>query len=96
LRISGRSGASGPPRDCEVDPLGHCQPIDALQHEGQVEAELELDDDRRLVAAPGNEVAAPDLALHFVALPFEERFYRPIEPHLRIGVIMLLVHADDY
>ena len=103
MRISGLSGASGPPRrmplgsrDREIDPLRQRQPVDALQYQRQVEAQFELDDDRRLVAAPGDEVAASDLALDLVALPFEELLYRRIERRLQVGVIMLWLHAEHY
>ncbi len=83
-------------RDREVDPLGQCEPVDALQYQRQVEAQLELHDDRRLVAAPGDEVAASDLAFDLIALALEELLYRRIERRLKVSVIMLLLHAEHY
>src|SRR6266851_3754724 len=75
LRISALSGAS----NSEIDPLGQCQAVDALQDQRQVEAELELDDDRRFVTAPSDDVAALDLALDLVTLEFEELLDRRIK-----------------
>ena len=93
-----RPAASTPlgSRHRQIDPLGQRQPVDALQHQWQVEAQFELDHDRRLVAAPGDEVAASDLALDLVALTFEELLYRRIERRLQVGVIMLWLHAEHY
>ena len=63
----------------QIDPLGQRQPVDPLQHQREAEAQLQLDDDHRLVAAPGDEVTAPDLALNRVTPPFEELLDRHIE-----------------
>ncbi len=67
-----------------------------MQYQRQVEAQFELDDDRRLVATPSDEVAASDLAFDLVPLPFEELLYRRIERRLQVGVIILLLHAEHY
>ena len=53
----------------EVDRVGHRQPVDPLVDQRQGEGPLELHDDRRLVAADADDVAARDLALDLVALP---------------------------
>jgi hypothetical protein len=44
-----------------------------LQYQREAEAQLQLDDHQRFVAAPSDDVAAPDLALDLVAAPFEKR-----------------------
>ena len=48
--------------------------VDALQHEFEIEAELEFanDNDRRLAGAQGQEVAAADFAFDGKTQPFEE------------------------
>ena len=78
---SGRQAARGArrTRHREVDALADRQPVDALQHQPQREAQFQLDDDRRLVAAPRDEVAAIDLALDLEAASLEEPFDRPIK-----------------
>src|SRR5690606_6996127 len=53
--------------------------IDTLQQQDEVEGLLQLDDDRRLVAAAGDQVAAADLRLHGIALAFQESLHRLIE-----------------
>ena len=82
-RVRGAAARAPParwrPRYGQIDPFGQRQPVDPLQYQRQAEPQLELDDDRRLVAAPGDEVATFDLALDLVASPFEERLYRNIE-----------------
>jgi hypothetical protein len=47
-------------------------------------------------SAPRDEVAASDLALDLVPLPFEELLYRRIERRLQVGVIILMLHAEHY
>ena len=61
----------------EHDPPGVGRPraVDALQHQFQREAQLQLgdDDDRGLCAAHRDDVAAADLPLRLEALPLQER-----------------------
>ena len=73
------AGAARRARHRQVDALADRQPVDALQHQPQGEAQFQLDDDRRLVAAAGDEVAAIDLALDHKAAALEEPFDRPIK-----------------
>ena len=49
---------------------------------------------RRLVAAPGDEVAAADFGLHLIAAPLEQLLDRPVERRLPEGVIILSLHAE--
>src|SRR5262249_46426860 len=49
-------------RHGEIDAIGQRQTIDALQHEREIESELQLDDDRWLVAPGGDDVTSEDLA----------------------------------
>jgi len=58
--------------DGKIDAFRQGKPVDALEHEGEAEAELQLDDHRRLVAPDRDDVAAADLGLDVVALTFEE------------------------
>ena len=58
------------PRHRKVDALAEREPVHPLQQQGEAQAKLELDDDRRLVAAAGNEVAAAHLSLDRRSLAF--------------------------
>src|SRR5215471_10248882 len=60
------------------------RPIDALQHKLEIEAELQFadDDERRFLAADGDEIAAADFALHLEAETLEEALHREIERRL--------------
>src|SRR5262249_10085905 len=73
-------GANGEP-----DLIGSNRAIHPLQHEIEVEPELQLSDhdDRRTVAAKSDEVAAADLALHLEPKGLEEPLYRSIERSLQ-------------
>src|SRR5206468_9530539 len=75
--------ASAPPAarsaDGKIDTIGQGEPVDALKHEGEAEAELQLDDHRRLVAPDRDDVTAADLRLDVVALTFEEGLDRRIQ-----------------
>ena len=57
------------------------RPINPLQHEFEIECELQLadDDERRLLPAQRHEIATADLALHVEPKQFEEALYRSIE-----------------
>ena len=65
--------------------VGGYRAIHALQHEVQIEAELQLPDhdDRRAVPAQGNEVAAADLPLHIESQGLEEPFDGQIKRSLQ-------------
>ena len=63
----------------EVHAVGQRKPIDALEHERKIEGELQFDDHGRLVAPRPDDVAAANLGLDVVALPFEKRFDSRIE-----------------
>src|SRR5260370_29943307 len=69
----------GWPRAGETAPLGQRQPVHTLQYQCQAEAQLQLDDHQRFVAAPSDEITTPDLALDLVAAPFEEFLDRHVE-----------------
>jgi hypothetical protein len=60
----------------EPDLVAGAGAIDALQHEFEVERELQFadDDDRRFVPAERNQVAAADFAFDGEAEAFEEAF----------------------
>ena len=60
----------------EPDLVAGRRAVDALQDELEIEAELEFadDDERRLVAAQRDEIAAADLALHAEAERSRKRF----------------------
>src|SRR5437667_1836024 len=73
------------PADREIDAVRQGKPIDALQEEREAEAQLELDDHGRPVAARRHDVAAADLRLDAVALTLEERLDRRIEVALGGG-----------
>src|SRR5262245_28191147 len=60
--------AAALPADREVDAIGERQPIDALQDQRESEAQLQLHDHRRLVAADGHDVTAAHLGLDVVSL----------------------------
>ena len=66
-------------RHRQIDALAQSQPVDPLQHQRERKAKLQLDDDDRLGAAPGDEVATLHFALHLVAAAFEKALDRPIE-----------------
>jgi hypothetical protein len=87
---------AGPGADREVDGIGQCQPVDALQHQAQAEAALELHHDRRVVPAHGDDVAPVHLALHVIALRGEEVLDRRIKLGLgRQRPSITLVHQVD-
>src|SRR5206468_3095806 len=44
--------------DGQIDAIRQGEPVDTLEHEGEAEAELQLDDHRRLVAPDRDDVAA--------------------------------------
>src|SRR5205085_10682030 len=73
------AGAARGARHREIDTLADRQPVDALQHERQREAQFQFDDDRRRVAAVCDEIAAIDLALHIEAAFLAEPLDRQIE-----------------
>jgi hypothetical protein len=56
-----------------------------LQHELEVEGELQLadDDERRLLAADRDEIATADFALDVEAEGLEEPFHRDVERGLQ-------------
>src|SRR5262245_16977801 len=66
------------------DLIASRRPIDALQHKLEIEAELQFadDDERRFLAADGDEIAAADFALHLEAETLEEALHREIERRL--------------
>ena len=70
-------------RHRHIDALADREPVDALQQQREREAQLQLDDDRRLVApvvdVAGDEIAAAHLALDLVAARFEEALDRRVE-----------------
>src|SRR3546814_12658472 len=72
----GRAGRRG---EGEVDLIADREAVDALQQEREVEGLLQLDDDRRLLAAPGDQAAAADLRLHAIALACQDGLHRFIE-----------------
>ena len=61
-----------PRPDGDVHGIGHRQAVQALEHDREPEHPLELDNDRRFVAADADDVTALDLALHVVALGGEQ------------------------
>jgi hypothetical protein len=79
IRGHRRTTAPARTRDGEIDTIRERKPVHALEHEGEVELELQLDDDRRLVTARPDGVTAPDLALDLVALSLEKRLDGRIE-----------------
>src|SRR5262249_37975912 len=84
-------GAGGPAasraQHRQVDAIGEREAIDALEHEREIEGELQLDDDRRLNAARRDDVAAADLALDVVPLGRQEPLDGGIQSRLpRPGV----------
>src|SRR5262245_20809271 len=74
------------------DLIASRRPIDALQHKLEIEAELQFadHDERRLLAADGDEVAAADLALHLEAEGLEEALHREVERRLPRRKLRLL------
>src|SRR5262245_40265780 len=75
--------AAAAPRAAHGQPdliAGHA-PIDALQHELEVEAELQFTDDheRRLLAPDRDEIAAADLAFDVKAEGLEETLHREVQ-----------------
>src|SRR5262249_33216354 len=79
VRRGGLAAVADAARHGKIDGIAERQALDALEHERQVEAQLQLDDDERFLAASRDEIAAPDLALDVVALPLEEALHRQIE-----------------
>ena len=77
-------GPSGP-ENGEVDKIAQRHPRHRLMEESKREAELELDDHRLLAAPHRDEVGRPDLALHRIAPPLEERLHRRVEIRLTHG-----------
>ena len=75
-----RSAVAVPTPFCRLDrgsdAVGAAHAVEALQHQFQREAELELadDEDGRVGVADGDDVAAPDLPFDGEALGFEEGF----------------------
>ncbi len=67
--------------DRQPDVVGGAHAVEALQHEFQGEAEVELADheDGRFGIADGDDVAAPDLPFDGEALGFEEGFDGGVE-----------------
>src|SRR5690606_24544271 len=63
------------------DLVGDAGTIDSLQHQVEVEGELELadDDDGRIGGAEAEQIAGADLALDLIAGRFEESLDRLIE-----------------
>src|SRR3546814_18263115 len=72
-------GRAGRRSEGEVDLIADREAVDALQQEREVEGLLQLDDDRRLVAAAGDQVAAAALRLPGIALAFQAGLPRFIE-----------------
>jgi len=65
----------------EPDLIASRAAVDALQHQLQIEAELQLpnDEDGRFVAANSDEIAATDFAFDLEAETLEEALHREIE-----------------
>ena len=70
--------------DREVDVIRERQPVDALEHERQREAQLQLDDDRRLIAASRHQVTAAHLGLDLVSLVLQEGLHRCVQVFLAL------------
>ena len=64
--------------DSKPDFVTSAGAVDALQHEFEIECELQLadDHDRRAIRTEGDEIAAADLALYLKAEPLKEAFDR--------------------
>src|SRR5260221_5951301 len=67
-RIALAAAASGETHG-EPDLIARRHPVDALQHQFEIEAELQLtdDDDRRLIAPDDAQISAPALSHHLEA-----------------------------
>src|SRR6266446_177900 len=65
----------------EPDLIARRHPVDALQHQFEIEAELQFadDDERRFIAADRDEIAAADFALHLEAKTLEKALDREVE-----------------
>src|SRR6185436_7786932 len=75
--------------------------VDALEHELEVEAELQLadHDQRRFVRAQGHQVAAADFAFDVESEAFEKALHRDVERRLPHGGYWLwggLMQHDEY
>src|SRR5262249_42345280 len=79
VRRGGLAAVADAARHGKIDCIAERQALNALEHEREVEAQLQLDDDERLLAAPRDEIAAPDLALDVVALLLKEALHRGVE-----------------
>src|SRR6478752_3471847 len=68
----------------EPDLIASRGAVDALEHELEVEAELQLadHDERRFVRAQGDQVAAADLAFDVESEAFEKALHRDVERRL--------------
>jgi hypothetical protein len=53
-------------------------PRHRLMNQGQRKTRLQFHDHRILVTAAGNDIGRPDLGLHLVTLPLQERLHRRI------------------
>ena len=78
-RVLPASRTAGERRHRKIHVVGEALPRNPLEHQRQREPGLQLDDDRRLVAANGHQVAAVHLALHGIALRFQESLDRRVE-----------------
>src|SRR5262252_7963011 len=79
-RVALAAAASGETHG-EPDLIARPHPVDALQHQLEIEAELQFtdDDERPFICADRDEIAAADFALHLEAKTLEKALDREVE-----------------
>src|SRR5262249_41627069 len=76
-----RAAAGAGEGDGKPELMARRHPVDALQDELEIEAELQFgdDDERRFLPADRDEIAAADFALHLEAKTLEKALDREVE-----------------